>query len=119
MGNAFCRGGFSYSGGRLLVPRAGLYRVFLQVTYASNCSSGKTMLTNTVLHFRASYPADVPLLTSADVVDCSVERWTKSLYAAGLFFLEAGSQLRVTSSRPRLVVHREQQTFFGAELLLQ
>lgn len=46
-----------------------------------------------------------------------MEPWSKSLYTAGLFFLEAKSILRVKSSHTELIAKREYQVFFGAELL--
>nr|XP_043873038.1 uncharacterized protein LOC122761914 isoform X2 [Solea senegalensis] len=37
-GMARCLGGFHYSDGDLVVPRKGMYRVFLQITFAMNCN---------------------------------------------------------------------------------
>ncbi|KAK5931789.1 hypothetical protein CgunFtcFv8_003556 [Champsocephalus gunnari] len=119
-GNAFCRGGFVYSGGSLVVPRAGLYRVFLQITYESksrfHCSP---RLKSTVFVLQKSYNLDQPLLKSVDTVSKTLRRWNKSLYTAGLFFLEADSRLRVTSSCQELIVGNEDRVFFGADLLPQ
>lgn len=120
-GYAFCHGGFNYSGGNLVVPRNGIYRVFLQITFQSkrNLKCDELRLTNRVFIFRDTYAVDVPLLSSVDSVRCSMEPWSKSLYTAGLFFLEANSILRVKSSHPELIVKKEYQVFFGAELLPQ
>nr|XP_046241985.1 lymphotoxin-alpha [Scatophagus argus] len=119
-GHAFCHGGFNYSSGDLVVPRSGLYRVFLQITYESkdkhNCDELK--LINKVFVFRDSYPHDVPLLSSVDTVSYT-KPWSKSLYTDGLFFLEANCRLHVTSSCPDLIIKREYQVFFGAELMPQ
>lgn len=46
-----------------------------------------------------------------------MEPWSKSLYTAGLFSLDAKSILRVKSSYPELIAEKEFQVFFGAELL--
>lgn len=122
-GNAFCLGGFNYSSGNLVVPRSGIYRVFLQITYESTddlkCLGDELRLTNRVVFIRDTYDIDVPLLSSVDTVSCSMEQWSKSLYTAGLFRLEANCRLRVTSSHPELIVKKEYQVFFGAELLPQ
>lgn len=119
-GHAFCHGGFSYSSGNLVVPRNGIYRVFLQITYESTkdiqCPSS---VTSTVYLFRETYNNNVRLLSSVDTVTCSMEQWSKSLYTAGLFFLETNCRLRVKSSHPDLIVKREYEVFFGAELLPQ
>lgn len=104
-----------------MVPRNGIYRVFLQITFESknNLKCDELRLTNRVFFFRDTYADDVPFLSSVDSVRCSMEPWSKSLYTAGLFFLEANSILRVKSSHPELIVKKEYQVFFGAELLPQ
>lgn len=102
-----------------MVPRNGIYRVFLQITYESkiDLKCDKLRLNNRVVVFREIYTDNVPILSSVDTVSCSVEPWSKSLYTAGLFSLEAKSILRVKSSHPELIAKREYQVFFGAELL--
>lgn len=121
-GHAYCHGGFNYSSGNLVVPMNGIYRVFLQITYESKedyeCPDVLRLAT-VVLLFRETYAENVPLLSSVDTVSCSMEPWSKSLYTAGLFSLEANCRLRVTSSNPGLIVQKEYQVFFGAELLPQ
>lgn len=68
--------------------------------------------------FRETYKEDWPLLSSFDTIPRTLEvEWSKSLYTAGLFFLEANSKLRVTSSHSHLIAEKEFQVFFGAELL--
>lgn len=67
--------------------------------------------------FRETYKEDWPLLSSVDTVPRTVEEWSKTLYTAGLFHLEANSKLRVTSSHSHLIAEKEFQVFFGAELL--
>ncbi|XP_051278341.1 lymphotoxin-alpha [Dicentrarchus labrax] len=124
-GNAFCHGGFNYSSGDLVVPRNGIYRVFLQITYERKEDHGcdhlddEIRLRNKVFVYRETYKQYMLLLSSVDTVSCSMTQWTKSLYAAGLFSLEANCRLRVTSSHPQLIVPRESEMFFGAELLPQ
>lgn len=116
-GNAFCRGGFNYSGGKLSVPVDGYYRVFLQITYAGGtCNETQLKLTTTVSLIHDSYPAERKLLSAQDVVGCSSPRWWKSLYTGGLFLLRAGSTLWVTASHHRLISSTEQSCFFGAML---
>ncbi|XP_045891912.1 lymphotoxin-alpha-like [Micropterus dolomieu] len=121
-GNAFCQGGFNYSNGDLVVPRNGIYRVFLQITYESkdlNCDHVNLKLHNKVFLIQDNYNVDVLLLSSVDTVICGKGQWSKSLYTAGLFSLEANSRLHVISSQPDLIVGNEHQVFFGAELLHQ
>lgn len=105
------------------MPRNGIYRVFLQITYESkddiDCRSDELRLTNVISLYQDSYTMNIPLLSSVDTVSCSMEQWSKSLYTAGLFSLEANGRLRVTSSHPDLIVGQEHQVFFGAELLPQ
>lgn len=75
-------------------------------------------LTNMVYVFRETYQEDWPLLSSVDTVPCAEDEWSKTLYTAGLFHLDANSKLRVTSSHSHLIAEKEFQVFFGAELLL-
>uniref|UniRef100_UPI0037E98C13 lymphotoxin-alpha-like n=1 Tax=Semicossyphus pulcher TaxID=241346 RepID=UPI0037E98C13 len=122
VGNAYCHG-FNYSSGNLVVPRGGIYRVFLQITFENKtgaCSpGGQIRLSNIVYVFRENYQKSVSLLSSVDTVMCSVEQWSKSLYTAGLFSLDANCRLSVKSSHPGLITQTEQLVFFGAELLHQ
>nr|XP_019957892.1 PREDICTED: lymphotoxin-alpha-like [Paralichthys olivaceus] len=119
IGNAHCHGGFNYFNGNLVVPRNGIYRVFLQITYQCLDSSAHILrLTNNVLYFTDSYNASLPpLLSSVETMICSMEQWEKSIYTAGLFNLEANTRLFVKSSNPELIVKNEALVFFGAELL--
>ncbi|XP_071337888.1 tumor necrosis factor ligand superfamily member 15 [Trachinotus anak] len=121
LANAYCRGGFNYSNGNLVVPREGMYRVFLQITYEGTPDPcvDELRLTNTVSSISDSYSEPIHLLSAVDTVSCSMKHWKKSLYTAGLFRLEANSRLHVTSVYPKLIVKAEQLVFFGAELLPQ
>lgn len=119
-GHSFLRGGFSYSNGSLKVPKDGCYRVFLQITYESGSESHdgfNNRLANTVYIFRETYKEDWSLLSSVDTIPHTSEEWSKTLYTAGLFLLEANSKLRVKSSHCHLIAEKEYQVFFGAELL--
>ncbi|XP_040899166.1 lymphotoxin-alpha-like isoform X2 [Toxotes jaculatrix] len=119
-GNAHLHGGFNYSNGNLVVPRNGIYRVFLQITYESKsglkCDPDLSIV---VYYFADSYQKNVPLLSSVDTASCSMERWSKSIYTAGMFSLEANSRLFVKSLQPELIVNKEHLVFFGAELISQ
>lgn len=114
IGHAYCRGGFNYSNGDLVVPRDGLYSVFLQITYGGECPSRMIKLINNVLHFTAAYEKDVALLSSSHTLSCSTGGWTKSLYTAGLFFLKARERLHVTSTHPEYISKNQYEVFFGA-----
>ncbi|XP_034451753.1 lymphotoxin-alpha-like isoform X2 [Hippoglossus hippoglossus] len=120
LGFAYCHGGFNYYNEKLVVPRDGIYRVFLQITYEGvDVCLDDLRLSNNVFYIHDSYNDSVPLLSSVDTVNCSMKQWRKSIYTAGLFKLEANSRLHVTSSNHRLIVEDEKLVFFGAELLAQ
>ncbi|KAF7199578.1 lymphotoxin-alpha [Nothobranchius furzeri] len=124
MGNAFCKGGFNYTDGHLVVPRAGYYRVFLQITYGdqggdadTHCKNRETLkLSHSVSYFHDSYPDYQPLLSAVDTVICA-QGWRKSLFTSGLFHLDKDSVLKVESEQPKRIVRNEHEVFFGAELL--
>uniref|UniRef100_A0A3Q0RTR4 THD domain-containing protein n=1 Tax=Amphilophus citrinellus TaxID=61819 RepID=A0A3Q0RTR4_AMPCI len=117
IGIAYCHGGFNYSNGDLVVPRNGLYSVFLQITYQMKCPGRTIKLMNTVSHVKEEYGKDMNLLSSSHTVSCSTDGWSKSLYTAGLFFLKAKDRLHVTSSYPEYITKREYEVFFGAVFL--
>lgn len=120
IGNAHCHGGFNYSNGDLVVPRKAMYRVFLQITFIINCEEDpktERKVWNNVYVYSDAYEVDTTLLSSVDMVACRGHSWYKSMYTAGLFFLEANDRLRVKSSDPKLIAKNEQEVFFGAELL--
>uniref|UniRef100_A0A3Q2Q2C0 Lymphotoxin-alpha-like n=1 Tax=Fundulus heteroclitus TaxID=8078 RepID=A0A3Q2Q2C0_FUNHE len=121
LGQAYIEGGFSYSNGSLVVPRKGLYRVFLQLTFriqSGECSKNEVLtLSNSVNVFKNSYPIDHLLLSTVDTVVCGHRSWEKSLFTSGLFKLDAKDKLRVTSTHPSYLDRKEQTVFFGAELI--
>ncbi|TKS78041.1 Tumor necrosis factor [Collichthys lucidus] len=61
IGHAFCHGGFSYANRSLVVPRKGMYRVFLQITYEGACLSNNQLnlhnMANSRLRVQSSHPA--------------------------------------------------------------
>ncbi|MED6236432.1 hypothetical protein ATANTOWER_009137 [Ataeniobius toweri] len=121
LGVAHILGGFKYSNGNLVVPRKGLYRVFLQITYeidSTECpDTGVLILSNNVCVFKDDYRDDQPLLSAVDTVVCSHRVLKKSLFTSGLFNLAANDILRVTSSHPNYIAKNEHKVFFGAELV--
>lgn len=116
IGNAYCHGGFSYSNGDLVVPRDGLYSVYLQITYSGLVCPVHKKLMNKVLHSSEEYRNDMTLLSSIHTMSCSEDVWSKSLYTAGFFFLKAKDKLRVMSSHPDYITKAEYEVFFGAVL---
>uniref|UniRef100_A0A3B4GXZ4 THD domain-containing protein n=1 Tax=Pundamilia nyererei TaxID=303518 RepID=A0A3B4GXZ4_9CICH len=114
IGNAYCHGGFSYSNGDLVVPRDGLYSVYLQITYSGLVCPVHKKLMNKVLHSSEEYRNDMTLLSSIHTMSCSEDVWSKSLYTAGFFFLKAKDKLRVMSSHPDYITKAEYEVFFGA-----
>ncbi|XP_053276852.1 tumor necrosis factor ligand superfamily member 15 [Pleuronectes platessa] len=120
LGLAHCHGGFNYDDGNLVVPRDGIYRVFLQITYQSlDLCLDDLRLSSNVFFLGDSYNDSVLLLSTFDTVSCSMKQWRKSIYTSGLFELEANDRLYVTSSNQNLIVEDENLVFFGAELLAQ
>lgn len=117
LGIAHCHGGFSYSSGNLTVPRKGRYRIFLQITYSSECQDEDIHLKYTVSSVSESYSSDTPLLSAQETVSSCTSHWNKSVYTAGSFNLEANTILHVTSSYRELISKKENQVFFGAYLL--
>ena len=119
LGNVHIEGGFNYSHGNLVVPRKGKYRVYLQITYegdqSESCNGEKMVLKNSVFLFSDSYRKDTLLLSSQDTVKCDMHNWSKSLYTAASFELEANSRLWVRSSHPGFIAKNYVFTFFGAE----
>lgn len=119
LGNVHVEGGFNYSRGNLVVPRKGKYRVYLQITYegelSRRCVGEELVLKNSVFLFSDSYPKDTLLLSSQDTVKCDMHSWSKSLYTAASFELEANSRLWVQSSHPNFISQKYVSTFFGAE----
>lgn len=117
LGNAHCHGGFRYNDGELVVPREGMYRVFLQITYECSTSpEDVSTLKHQVLLFHQQYINGRSLLRSVHTLGCTGERWTTSLHTDGLFHLPANSTLRVKSSHAHLITKNEDCVFFGAEL---
>lgn len=116
IGNAYCHGGFRYSNGDLVVPRDGLYSVYLQITYSGLVCPVYKKLMNKVLHSSEEYRNDMTLLSSIHTMSCSEDVWSKSLYTAGFFFLKAKDKLRVMSSHPDYITKAEYEVFFGAVL---
>lgn len=120
-GHVFCHGGFSCTRGDLVVPKRGIYRVFLQITYESKkgliCPLQILKLSNGVSVISDGYLKDETLLLSDDTVNCSMKQWRKSLYTSGLFLLEANSRLHANSLHTDLIVKDQNQVFFGAELV--
>ena len=121
LGYAYCHGGFNYYDEKLVVPRDGYYRVFLQITYESpELCLGDLRLSNDVFYIHDSYNDSITLLSSVDTVgNCNMKQWRKSMYTAGLFKLKANGRLHVRSSKHKLIVQDENLVFFGAELLAQ
>ncbi|XP_061762348.1 tumor necrosis factor-like [Nerophis ophidion] len=119
--NAHLHGGFSYSDGSLVVPRTGLYRVYLQVTYwipdDFKYDTCPLLLENIVYIFRTSYEEDMPLLSTKHTLGCSTKNRYETVYTAASFELDAQSKLRVTSTLEHLISVDATSVFFGAEFL--
>uniref|UniRef100_A0A3P9PDZ6 THD domain-containing protein n=1 Tax=Poecilia reticulata TaxID=8081 RepID=A0A3P9PDZ6_POERE len=124
-GEAYIDGGFRYDNGTLMVPRKGLYRVFLQTLFeidTCHCVDGFLSLSSLVKIFRQGYETETSLLTAADSVACNdhkgdVENLKKSLFTSGIFKLDTNDKLSATSSHPDCMAKNEHMSFFGAQLV--
>ncbi|XP_015235390.1 PREDICTED: tumor necrosis factor-like [Cyprinodon variegatus] len=118
LGNARIQGGFKYSNGNLIVPRDGIYRVYLQITYSSESAEANGQsVCNKVNVISLSYEKRVPLLSACDTIVFSKTPWKKSLFTSGSFRLYAKDKLLVTSSHSNYIFRNEHEGFFGAELV--
>ncbi|KAG7476786.1 hypothetical protein MATL_G00086520 [Megalops atlanticus] len=105
----------------LIIPRKGVYNVYMQFTYRKpsslNCSQF-LVLNPSVFKFSSSYPTVENLMVAYDTVGCD-EQWVyKSIYSAGTFELEQGDKLMVNSTYPHLVDFTDdKKTYFGAYLI--
>lgn len=116
IGDAFCRGGFRCSDRDMVVPKKGIYRVFLQITWLQeSCSLAELDLSSEVIMFSDSYPADRVVLSMVDIVSCR-KYLTKSLFASRFVKLDANTTLHVNATFSHLISKDEHQVFFGAEL---
>lgn len=130
---------FEYDDGDLIVPKDGVYEVYLQITFRRPshfvCSKEGPVfiLFQRVILFAMNYPNDSALLTASDTVYCSqppgsedcmeedsvIPYWQKSPRTSGVFKLKAGDRLRVSNEDRyhELMLLQEDKTFFGAHLV--
>ncbi|KAL0979562.1 hypothetical protein UPYG_G00186590 [Umbra pygmaea] len=118
---------FTYQDGDLIVPRDGMYKVYLQITFRMpgdfNCREDVFVISQTVKLFAMSYQKDTNLLTASDTVYCKTQTethyWETSPYISGVFKLEAGDKLRVWKDNmyQEMMLLEEDKTFFGAHLI--
>uniref|UniRef100_A0A3P8ZCL1 THD domain-containing protein n=1 Tax=Esox lucius TaxID=8010 RepID=A0A3P8ZCL1_ESOLU len=119
---------FKYHDGDLIVPRDGIYKVYLQITFRRpgnfQCDTDVFILTQKVLLYAANYPENVDLLAASDIVYCmpnseEMPYWEKSPNTSGVFKLNAGDKLRVKNGNRfhELMLLQEDKTFFGAHLI--
>ncbi|XP_029618365.1 tumor necrosis factor ligand superfamily member 6 [Salmo trutta] len=130
---------FEYDDGDLIVPKDGVYEVYLQITFRRPshfvCSKEGPVfiLFQRVILFAMNYPNDSALLTASDTVYCSqppgsegcmeedsvIPYWQKSPRTSGVFKLKAGDRLRVSNEDRyhELMLLQEDKTFFGAYLV--
>uniref|UniRef100_A0A672H8N4 THD domain-containing protein n=1 Tax=Salarias fasciatus TaxID=181472 RepID=A0A672H8N4_SALFA len=115
-GDAFCRGGFNCSNWELVVPKKGIYRVFLQVTWRQpECAGNELLFKVEVIVFSDTYRQDRVVLSMFDTVTCRTYL-TKSLFGSKFLKLTPNSRLHVNSTFPSLITSSEHEVFFGAEL---
>ncbi|XP_048874815.1 lymphotoxin-alpha isoform X2 [Brienomyrus brachyistius] len=112
---------FTYDNCTLTVPSSGLYHIYLQMTYKKpevcNSPRGTIYLGPRVEIWRDSYPKFVSMMAASETLLCK-DTIEKSIYTAGIYQLEKGSQLRVQYGAEDLAVQTDhKKMFFGAYLI--
>ncbi|XP_069022147.1 lymphotoxin-alpha-like [Embiotoca jacksoni] len=119
--HAMCKGGFEYNNGRLTVPKTGLYRVFLQITYNrlnTGCPDTTHVLYNELLHEPRSHSGKKILVKTVETMSVNKnEPWRKSIYTSGIFSLDVSDELYVIANHPECITSEQHEVFFGVELL--
>ncbi|XP_003407832.2 tumor necrosis factor ligand superfamily member 15 [Loxodonta africana] len=129
LGLAFTKNRMNYTNKFLVIPEAGDYFVYSQVTFrgtTSECgeislgrpSSKPDSIIVIVTKVTDSYPEPTKLLTGTKSV-CEIgSNWFQPIYLGAVFSLQEGDKLVVNVSDISLVDYtKEDKTFFGAFLL--
>ncbi|XP_006890772.1 PREDICTED: tumor necrosis factor ligand superfamily member 15 [Elephantulus edwardii] len=129
LGLAFTKNRMNYTNKFLVIPEAGDYFVYSQITFrgtTSECGviglrrqeSKPDAIIVSVTKVTDSYPEPTQLLTGTKSV-CEIgSSWFQPLYLGAMFSLKEGDKLMVNVSDISLVDYtKEDKTFFGAFLL--
>ncbi|XP_066223427.1 tumor necrosis factor ligand superfamily member 15 [Saccopteryx leptura] len=129
LGLAFTKNRMNYTNKFLVIPEAGDYFVYSQITFRgpiSKCgevSQGNRLskpdaIIVVITKVTDSYPEPTQLLMGTKTV-CEIgSNWFQPIYLGAMFFLQEGDKLTVNVSDISLVDYtKEDKTFFGAFLL--
>ncbi|XP_062938731.1 tumor necrosis factor ligand superfamily member 15 [Cynocephalus volans] len=129
LGLAFTKNRMNYTNKFLVIPEAGDYFVYSQVTFrgtTSECgdiSHGRQQnkpdsIIVVITKVKDSYPEPTQLLTGTKSMCETGSTWFQPIYLGAMFSLQEGDKLTVNVSDISLVDYtKEDKTFFGAFLL--
>ncbi|XP_021056775.1 tumor necrosis factor ligand superfamily member 15 [Mus pahari] len=129
LGMAFTKNRMKYINKSLVVPEAGDYFIYSQITFrgttsvCGDISRGRRpnkpdSITVVITKVADSYPEPAYLLTGSKSVCEISSNWFQPVYLGATFSLEEGDRLMVNVSDISLVDYtKEDKTFFGAFLL--
>ncbi|XP_064205294.1 tumor necrosis factor a (TNF superfamily, member 2) [Anguilla rostrata] len=126
-GHTFYQGGLDLENNEIVIPREGLYFVYSQASFQTNChtqsGAGELVhISHAVDRFSDSYGGKWEPLMSALRPTCvkvagargSGKRWHSGIYLGGVFRLLEGDRLRTVTKDPSSLDREAGKTFFGA-----
>ncbi|XP_067398258.1 tumor necrosis factor ligand superfamily member 15 [Emydura macquarii macquarii] len=119
-GLAFTKNNMNYTNKSLVIPKAGDYYVYSQVTFRGPTPSDNNpaSVTQIITKVTDSYPEPTQLLTATKTLGAMGSNWFQPVYLGAVLFMEEGDRLMVNVSDIQWVDYtKEHKTFFGAFLL--
>ncbi|XP_019366048.1 PREDICTED: tumor necrosis factor ligand superfamily member 15 [Gavialis gangeticus] len=120
-GLAFTKNNLHYTNKSLVIPEAGDYFIYAQVTFRGPIPdpSNTASVTQIITKVTDSYPEPTQLLTGTKTLCENTEnQWVQHIYLGAVLQMLEGDRLMVNVSDIRLVDYtKEHKTFFGAFLL--
>uniref|UniRef100_A0A452IB14 Tumor necrosis factor ligand superfamily member 15 n=1 Tax=Gopherus agassizii TaxID=38772 RepID=A0A452IB14_9SAUR len=119
-GLAFTKNNMNYTNKSLMIPKAGDYYIYSQVTFRGPTPnhSKPVSITQTITKVTDSYPEPTQLLTATKTLCEMGNNWFQPIYLGAVLFMEEGDRLMVNVSEIQWVDYtKEDKTFFGAFLL--
>nr|XP_006137247.1 tumor necrosis factor ligand superfamily member 15 [Pelodiscus sinensis] len=119
-GLAFTKNNMNYTNKSLVIPKAGDYYIYSQVTFRGHTpiDNKPASVTQVITKVTDSYPEPTQLLTATKTLCNMGNNWFQPIYLGAVIFMEEGDRLMVNVSDIQLVDYtKEHKTFFGAFLL--
>ncbi|XP_074871717.1 tumor necrosis factor ligand superfamily member 15 [Carettochelys insculpta] len=120
-GLAFTKHNMNYTNESLVIPKAGDYYIYSQVTFRGSTSNNNKPGSVTqiiITKVTDSYPEPTPLLTATKTLCDMGSNWFQPIYLGAVLPMEEGDRLMVNVSGIQWVDYtKEEKTFFGAFLL--